>query len=205
MTLKFGDYREVATADEYAFPFVPPRIPDDDAFWEFCQSNPDLIIERDADGRVRIMPPTGFETSNRNASIIAELYLWNHQNGQPGYVTESSGRFRLPNGAERAPDAAWTRRERVDALTAEQRTRFLSLCPDFVIELLSPTDSLRETQEKMAEYIENGAALGWLIDRKSRTVYVYRPGRDVEVLADPDFVAADPELAGFSLSLARIF
>jgi Uma2 family endonuclease len=113
--------------------------------------------------------------------------------------------FVLPNGANRSPDAAWVRADRWNALTTDEQEAFAPLCPDFVVELMSPSDRLAETQAKMDEYVANGARLGWLIDRKNRTIHVYRPGRPVEILPDPASVSGDPELPGFVLDLRRIF
>lgn len=204
LTLVFGEARAISGENNFAF--IPPRITDDEAFWEFCRRNTNLRIERDADGEVKIMPPsTGFDTGKRNADLIADLVLWNRVHGESGYVTDSSTGFRLPSGATRAPDVAWIRRERIDALTPAQRERFAPLCPDFIIELLSPTDTLTDTQEKMEEYIENGAQLGFLIDAQNRTVYVYRPEHIMETLTNPTEVSATPELPGLILQMARIF
>ena len=193
-------------AGENNFAFVPPRITDDDAFWEFCRRNATLRIERDADGEVKIMPPsTGFDTGKRNSDLIADLVIWNRLQGEPGYVTDSSTGFRLPNTAIRSPDVAWTRRERIDALTPTQRERLAPLIPDFIIELLSPSDTLADTQEKMEEYLENGMQLGFLIDPRNNTIYIYRPNQPVQTLNNPTEVSAEPELPGLVFSMARIF
>ncbi len=191
--------------NENNFAFVPPRITDDDAFWEFCQKNPTLRIERDETGEVTIMPPSGWDTGVSNNEIGRQLGNWNIDAGEPGYVAASSAGYRLPNRHDRAPDASWTRRYRIDALPAEQREKFAPLCPDFVIKLMSPSDSLTKTQEKMEDFIANGTLLGWLIDRKNRTIYVYRPDNETETLVNPSEVSADPELPGFILSLKWVF
>lgn len=205
LTLVFGDAHTLPGESNFAYAFNPPRIKDDEAFWEFCVTNADLRIERDPDGVVKIMPPsTGFRTGTRNSEIIRQLGNWNIEAGEPGYVADSSTGFHLPNRANRSPDASWTRRDRIDALTPAQRERFAPLCPDFVVELMSPSDDLEQTQAKMEEYIENGARLGWLIDRTNRTVHVYRPNREPEILQDPTEVSADPELPGFTLAMGRI-
>ncbi|MBW4476139.1 MAG: Uma2 family endonuclease [Tolypothrix brevis GSE-NOS-MK-07-07A] len=156
----------------------------DEQFFQLCQVNENLRFERTATGELIIMPPTEGETSNRNAGLTTQVWIWNEQN-QLGKVFDSSGGFKLPNGADRSPDASWVKLERWNALTQKQQTRFLPLCPDFVVELLSPSDSLRDTQEKMLEYRDNGARLGWLINRKSRQVEIYRIGQEVEVLESP--------------------
>jgi Uma2 family endonuclease len=177
---------------------------DEEQFFEFCQQNKDLRMERTAKGDLEVMPPTGWETGNRNAWIVAQLASWAVQD-DTGAATDSSGGYRLPNGAVRAPDAAWVRRERLAELTPEQKQKFLPLCPDFVIELRSPTDSLAIIQAKMQEYGENGARLGWLIDPEERKVHVYRPGETPHLLENPVEVSGDPVLPGFTLDLRRIW
>ena len=176
----------------------------DDEFFEFCRLNRDLRIERNAGGGIRIMPPTGGETSDRNAEITMQLRLWAKRDGT-GVTFDSSGGFVLPNEAMLSPDASWVSRDRFAALTAEQRTKFPPLCPDFVIELRSPTDSLPALRSKMQEYIDNGARLGWLIDPREGQVHVYRPGSPVELLERPQSVSADPLLPGFTLQMADIW
>jgi Uma2 family endonuclease len=176
----------------------------DDEFFDFCQKHPDLRIERTSEGDLIIMPPTGGETGRSNFSLTGLFYNWVVSNGT-GEGFDSSTVFRLPNGAERSPDVAWVRRERWQALTAEQRRKFPPLCPDFVIELRSHTDRLRPLQDKLEEYIENGAQLGWLIDPQEKKVWIYRPNSAVECLDHPVMVSGDPELPGFTLPLDRIW
>lgn len=172
----------------------------DEQFFQLCQQNRELRFERTAKGEILIMPPTGGETSNRNFEIAVQLGIWNKQNNL-GKAFDSNGGFRLPNGAVRAPDVSWVRRELWEALTPQQRQKFLPLCPDFVVELRSPSDSLKETQEKMQEYIDNGARLGWLIDPQTRRVEIYRPNQDVEILENPATVPGEDVLPGFVLDL----
>ena len=176
----------------------------DDQFFEFCQLNRDLRIERTAGGGITIMPPTGGDTSDRNSEINMQLRLWAKRDGT-GATFDSSGGFVLPNDAILSPDASWVSRDRLAALTAEQRSKFLPLCPDFVIELRSPSDSLPALRNKMQEYIANGAQLGWLIDRREQQVSVFRPGSPVELLHRPQSVSADPLLPGFGLEMADIW
>lgn len=176
----------------------------DEQFFQLCQDNRNLRFERNANGDLIIMPPTGGETSNRNAGITAQLWGWNEQT-KLGMVFDSCGGFKLPNGSERAPDAAWIPLERWQQLTAAERQKFLPLCPDFAIELLSPSDSLKVTQQKMQEYLDNGTRLGWLIIPKSRKVEVYRPGQEVEVLEDRDRLSGETVLPGFTLNLESIW
>ena len=150
------------------------------------------------------MPPTGGETGKRNVNLILQIALWNEQT-QVGEVFESSTGFSLPNGADRSPDVSWVKKARWDALTKEQREKFIPLCPDFVIEILSPTDRLKKTQEKMQEYLENGCSLGWLINRKNQEVEVYRPNQEVEVLKSPQTLSGEDVLPGFILNLQKIW
>jgi len=172
----------------------------DEQFFKLCQANRDLRFERTATGELIIMPPTGGETGNRNARITQQLMNWTDSDGT-GIAFDSSTCFKLPNGADRSPDAAWIKLERWNALTEDEKERFPPICPDFVIELLSPSDSLKVAQEKMKEYIDNGVSLGFLINRKSRQVEIYRQGKDVEVLESPATVSGEDVLNGFVLNL----
>ena len=176
----------------------------DEQFYQLCQANQNLRFERNATGELIIMPPVGGESSNRNASLTSQIWIWNEQN-QLGIVFDSSGGFKLPNGAVRSPDASWVKLSRWDALTTEQQTRFLPLSPDFVIELLSPSDSLKVTQKKMEEYQANGVRLGWLINRKLRQVEIYRIGQSVEILENPSSLSGEDVLPGFILDLEKIW
>jgi Uma2 family endonuclease len=176
----------------------------DDEFFALCQLNRDLRFERTSQGDIIIMAPTGAETGIRNSSITGQLYIWAKRNGT-GVIFDSSTGFKLPNGADRSPDAAWIPRWRLATLTAEQIEKFPPLCPDFVIELLSPTDALPLIQAKMTEYIENGSQLGWLIDPELRQVHVYRPRQAVVIKETLLEISADPELPGFVLDLREIW
>ncbi|MEA5463187.1 Uma2 family endonuclease [Leptothoe sp. PORK10 BA2] len=176
----------------------------DEQFYGFCRSNRDLRIERTATGEVIVMPPAFSDTGNRNLKIAQQVANWSDQNGT-GEVFDSSSGFTLPNGATRSPDVAWVKLERWNALSQEQQASFAPICPDFVVELRSASDAITTLQEKMEEYIDNGAALGLLVNRKSRTVHIYRPGQSPEILTDPDSVNCDPELPGFSLQMAKVW
>jgi len=175
----------------------------DEQFFQLCQHNRDYQFERTASGELIIMPPTGSETSKRNMDLSYQLRAWSRQNNL-GVAFDSSGGFRLPNGADRSPDASWVKKDRWDALTPEQKDSFAPLCPDFVVELRSRTDSLKKLQEKMQEYIDNGARLGWLIDRQNRRVEIYRPGQDVEIIENPATLSGEDVLPGFVLNLEEI-
>ncbi|MYE22707.1 MAG: Uma2 family endonuclease [Gammaproteobacteria bacterium] len=176
----------------------------DDEFLEFCQLNRDLRIERTAEGRLSIIPPTGFDTGRRNVEMTRQLANWAIDDGR-GVAGESSTGFRLPNGAVRAPDVSWIRADRLAAVLPDAAEGFLPLCPDFVLELRSPTDRLATVQAKMVEYMENGAQLGWLIDPSDRTVHIYRPGKPVERLRAPASVSGEDVLPGFELLLGEVW
>ncbi|MBE9067197.1 Uma2 family endonuclease [Leptolyngbya cf. ectocarpi LEGE 11479] len=177
---------------------MPQARMTEEQFYAFCQSNRDLRIERTATGEVIVMPPAFSDTGNRNLKIAQQVANWSDQDGT-GEVFDSSSGFTLPNGATRSPDVAWVKLERWNALSKEQQASFAPICPDFVVELRFASDALKTLQGKMEEYIDNGAELGLLVDRKNRTVHIYRPGRSPEILANPDSVNCDPELSGFSL------
>ena len=177
---------------------------DDDRFWQLCQQNPDVQLERSPQGTLMIMAPTGGETSQRNSQLNYQLTAWANRD-RTGLSFDSSGGFKLPNGAIRSPDASWVRRDRWEALSPEGRSRFVPLCPDFVVELMSPSDDLSTTQAKMQDYRDNGAQLGWLIDRSDRRIYVYQPDRDPLCLEAPEAITADPVLPGFVLDLRPIW
>jgi Uma2 family endonuclease len=176
----------------------------DDQFFQLCQNNRELRFERNANGELIIMSPAGGETGNRNGRLNQQLFNWTDADGT-GIAFDSSTGFKLPNGADRSPDASWIKLERWDALTDEEKRKFPPICPDFVIELLSPSNSLKTTQEKMKEYIDNGVRLGILINRKSRQVEIYRPGKEVEVLDSPATVSGEDVLKGFVLNLGMIW
>ncbi|MGL5875007.1 MAG: Uma2 family endonuclease [Xenococcaceae cyanobacterium] len=185
----------------------------DEQFFQLCQDNRDYRFERSAKGEIIIMPPTGGGTGNRNAGITAQLWIWNEQN-KLGKVFDSSSGFKLANGATLSPDASWLELSRWNSLTEEQKEKFIPLCPDFVIELLSPTNppfippirgDRGGLQEKMQEYLENGTSLGWLINRKSKQIEIYRQGQEVEILKSPNTLSGENILPGFILNLEFIW
>lgn len=176
----------------------------DEQFYQLCRRNPDVKFERSAKGELIIMPPTGGETGNYNSEINADFVIWNRQT-KLGKVFDSSTGFKLPNSANRSPDVAWIKQERWDALTSKQKEKFPPIAPDFVLEFMSPSDDLRKTQEKMQEYMDNQVKLGWLIDRKTRRVEIYRLGQEVEVLESPTQLSGEDVLPGFILNLQNVF
>jgi len=176
----------------------------DDQFFDFCQANRELRIERTAEGDILIMSPAGWRSGRRNAIITMRLGIWAERDGK-GVVVDSSTGFRLPNGATRSPDAAWILKSRLERFSIAEQEKFLPLCPDFVIEIKSPTDSVADLKNKLQEYVENGARLGWLLNPEVRQLLIYRPGRAVEVVHHAEAVSAEPELPGFALNLKEIW
>lgn len=175
----------------------------DKRFEQLCASNHELRLERTAAGDLVVMAPAGSDSSRRNIKLTARLETWSEMDGT-GVAFESSAGFTLPNRAIRSPDAAWVRKERWEALNAEEQQRFSPLCPDFVAELRSPTDRVEVLREKLREYIENGTRLGWLIDPQARTVEIYRPSQPVEQRQEPRTLSGEDVLPGFVLDLEGI-
>jgi Uma2 family endonuclease len=180
------------------------RPMDDDAFFEFCAANADLRIERDADGEIIIVPPSGFETACRNNEISRQLANWVRKDGR-GLAPGSSTIYLLPNGAARGSDASWVLKSRVAELSRRQIEGFLPLCPDFVVELISPSDRLKSVKAKMREWIDNGAQLGWLIDADRRKIYIYRPGKEPEESVDIDHIDGEGPVAGLRIDLSLVW
>lgn len=173
-----------------------------DQFYLLCQENPELKLERNVQGELIIVSPTG-ETGKRNSTINALVWLWNDQT-QLGEVFDSSTGFTLPNGADRSPDVSWVERSRWNNLTKEQKEKFIPLCPNFVIEILSPSDNLKKAQEKMQEYLDNGCRLGWLINQKKLEVEIYRQNQDVEVLKSPLTLSGENVLPGLIIQWSKL-
>ena len=176
----------------------------DEQFYKLCQNNRELKFERTPKGKLIIMSPVGGESGNREADLIADLVIWNRQTGL-GFTFSSSTIFKLPNRADRSPDAAWILRERWEALTPEQRRKFPPIAPDFVIELRSATDELESLREKMGEYLDAGVRLGWLINPQQQQVEIYRQGRQVEVQNLPAELSGEVVLPGFTMSGALYY
>jgi Uma2 family endonuclease len=184
----------------YTINFEPICKMTDEQFYQLCRKNSEIKFERNAKGEIIIMSPTGGETGNQNIETAGDFVIWNRQE-KLGKLFDSSTCFKLPNGANRSPDISWIKQERWDALTTEEKIKFPPIAPDFVLELMSPTDSLSETQAKMQEYMENGVKLGWLINPKTRRVEIYRQGKPVEVLEFPTELLGEDVLPGFVLNL----
>jgi len=176
----------------------------DDEYFQFCQINRKLRIERTAQGDILIMPPAGFESGRRNNELARQLGNWAQKDGR-GLAFDSNTEYLLPNGAAYSPDASWVLSSRVQTLTPEQKRTFPPLYPDFVIELMSPSDRLSKAKAKMKEWIANGVQLGWLLDPDHRTAYVYRPGAEPEQIADPERLAGEGPVVGLVLELAVIW
>jgi Uma2 family endonuclease len=176
----------------------------DEQFDRLCTANPELKFERTPTEELVIISPTGGETGKRNAELIADFVVWNRKS-MLGVVFDSSTCFRLTKGGDRSPDVSWVERSRWDVLAPEQQRKFPPICPDFVLELLSPTDNLKTTQAKMQEYLSNGILLGWLINPQDRQVEIYRPGQSVEALQAPAVLSGESVLSKFALNLEWIW
>ncbi|MEW4569930.1 Uma2 family endonuclease [Tautonia sp. JC769] len=185
--------------------FAPEVELTDDLFWKICAANPELRLERTAEGNLEIMYPAGGESSRQNFTLAMRLGVWNEGRGEDaGVCFDSSAGFKLPSGATKGPDASWIARDRWLALTPEQRRVFPPICPDFVAELRSPSDAKRKLRDKLREYLANGARLGWLIDPLDGTVERYRPGQEPETLTRPERLDGGDVLPGFVLDLSGI-
>lgn len=176
----------------------------DKQFEELCRNNRDLKFELSAEGELIMVPPTSPDSSWKNADLNADLVVWARKDGT-GLVFDSNALFTFPNGAKRSPDVSWMPREKYETLSPSERRKFSKIVPDFVIELLSPSDDLSETQAKMQEYIENGVRLGWMIDPDNRTVYVYRANGEIETLENPESLSGEDVLEGLDLDITRIW
>lgn len=181
---------------------LEPLIPEltHEQFYELCMANKDVVMERSPEGELIIMPPVGGESGEKEADYITDLNIWNRQT-KLGKVFSSSTVFKLPNGGDRSPDAAWVQLERWNRLTPDQRRKFPPLCPDFVIELRSESDRLKPLQDKMQEYLASGLRLGWLINPQGQQVEIYRPGQIVDVVKFPALLSGEQVLPGFTLEI----
>jgi len=182
----------------------PDSLMDDDRYFDFCQQNPKLRIERTAEGKIVIMPPVGWESNDQEFQVGLQLGNWAEKDGR-GRACGPTAEFMLPNGAGRAPDASWVSYSQLRKLTEDERSKFPHLCPEFVIEVRSPSDPMKALKAKMQEWIDNGVQLAWLIDGRSRTVTIYRPVREPQELADPAVVAGEGPVRGFRLKLSKVW
>jgi Uma2 family endonuclease len=188
---------------------IPLQVPktlrvSDEQFVEFVKANPELRLERTASGELIAMPPTGSESGAYNSELNVDIGLWNRQRCL-GKVFDSSSGFRLPNGAIRSPDLAWVSQSRWNRLTPAQQKGFAPLCPDFVVELVSPSDDLDSLKAKMQEYMDNGCQLGWLINPQLRTVDIYRSQSPKETVDFTEPLSGEAVLPGLVLDLSTIF
>ena len=192
-----------------ADPLIPPQLiglnhVTHEQFEEFCRDYPDLRLELTSSGELIVMPPTGYSTGKRCFNLVGQVAAW-AKNDITGVGFGPSTGYTLPNGAIRSPDVSWMRREKCDRISKDEKDRFAHVCPDFVVELRSASDRLPPLINKMDEYMENGASLGWLIDPKKRRVYVFKAGEEMVVLENPAVVSGDPLLPGFELQMEEIW
>ncbi len=196
------------TTDETNLPIVLRLSPlismSEDQFLAFCEQNDAIRIEKTANGELELMPPVHIDTGSKELEIASQLRNWTRQDGS-GVAFGPSAGFMLPNGAVRSPDASWIRKSRLAELSERDKRGFGRICPDFVIELRSRSDSLRTLQAKMEEYMANGARLGWLLDPRNKRVHIYRPNMETQILENPETVSAEPELAEFVLELEDVW
>jgi Uma2 family endonuclease len=177
---------------------------DDDLYFDFCQLNPKLRIERTAQGEIVVMPPVGLDSGNQEFEVGLQLGAWAKKDGR-GRAFGATVEFILPNRAGRAPDASWVSNLQLARLDREEKSKFPHLCPEFVIEVMSPSDRLKPIRAKMQEWIDNGVQLAWLIDSRRHAVTVYRPGREPEELIEPDVIVGEGPVKGFRLKMQEVW
>ena len=182
----------------------PDPLMDDDRYFDFCQQNPKLRIERTAEGKIVIMPPVGIGSGDQEGRSYVQLCIWADKDGR-GRAFSATVEFMLPNRAGLAPDASWVSYSQLRKLTEDERTKFPQLCPEFVIEVRSPSDRPKALKARMQEWIDNGVQLAWLIDGRGRTVTIYRPGREPEELADPAVVVGEGPVKGLRLKMSKVW
>ncbi|GAA4453271.1 Uma2 family endonuclease [Nibrella saemangeumensis] len=185
---------------------IPRRIDvfSDEELYAFCQANPDLRIERDENGQIIIMPPTGLESSRRNMSLGSSVWQWNHRK-KAGVVTDSNGGYTLPDTSMRAPDVGFVSNERLATVPPDDLKKFARVCPDFVIELRSESDTLIDLQRKMEKWLQNGVRLAWLIDPETEQTHIYRPGKEPEMRSFAEALSGEGVLEGFELNVKEVF
>ena len=189
-----------------AFPLVlrtPNRLSDDQLL-EFCAANDLFRIERNPAGELIVMTPAGGKTSNSESYLSRELDIWTEQDAR-GIAFNANGGFSLPDGSVRAADAAWLSLQKWNSLSSEQQSKFIPFCPEFVIELRSPSDSLTELEQKMSDWMANGAQLAWLIDPLRKLAVIYRPGQEPATLTRPEFLHGEGPVEGFVLKMQRLW
>jgi Uma2 family endonuclease len=184
---------------------IPPNINvfSDDELYAFCLANPELHIERDENGHIIIMPPTGLESSFTNGELFGEVRNWNRQT-KSGRTSESNGGYTLPDKSMRAPDVGWVSKERLMSVLPEELKKFAHVCPDFVIEVRSESDNLSELQAKMEKWLQNGVRLGWLVDPQLKTTTIYRPNQESEVKLFTETLSGEDVLVGFTMNVAEV-
>jgi Uma2 family endonuclease len=189
-----------------SFPLVlrTPKRLSDDQLLEFCAANDLFRIERNPAGELIVMTPAGGKTSNRELYLGRELDIWAEQNGC-GIAFNCNGGFSLPDGSVRAPDAAWLSSEKWNRLTSEEQSKYIPFCPEFVVELRSPSDSITELEQKMSDWMANGAELAWLIDPFRKLAMIYRPGQEPETILQPELLHGEGPIAGFTLKMQRLW
>ncbi|MDQ3181501.1 MAG: Uma2 family endonuclease [Acidobacteriota bacterium] len=203
--------------------FIPPIVPDRtklvrlqfefddeankisvDEFWDFCVQNDKLQIELTKENEITITFPKGFEFSQKSLELLLQFGEW-EKTYQTGIVFNHLVGYVLPTGLIFSPSFSWIKKERFEILSKEQKEKLIHLCPDFVLELRSATDNLKQLQDKMIKYIENGARLGWLIDPKNRRVHIYRANGEVEILENPEKLSGEDILENFALDLNEVW
>jgi Uma2 family endonuclease len=182
----------------------PPAPLSDEELIAFSQANKPCRVERLASGEILVMTPSGFENNRREAYVVHELFAWAEADGR-GVAFSSNAGFNLPDGSTLSPDAGWIASSRLETLTEQQRERYLPFAPEFVVEILSPSDSLAELDAKMTQWIANGALLGWRIDPYGETIAIYASERAPVVLERPEFVEGAGPIAGFRLKMAQVW
>lgn len=189
-----------------SFPVIlrPPRPLRDDELLEFCAANDPLRIERNPAGELIVMTPAGGKTSNSESYLSRELDIWTEQDAG-GIAFNANGGFSLPDGSVRAADAAWLSLQKWNSLSPEEQSRFIPFCPEFVIELRSPSDSITELEQKMRDWMSNGAQLAWLIDPMRKLAMIYRPSQEPETLPQPELLHGEGPIAGFTLKMQRLW
>ena len=186
------------------FRINPHRRVCQDEFYDLCVANPDVRMELTAKGVIVVVPPTGGETAYRNSELTAQLANWARRDKR-GRAFDSNAEYLLPDGSALSPDASWVDRERLATLTREQKRKFPPVVPDFIVELVSPSDRLATVRKKMEAWIGNGVKLGWLLDPDRRTAHIYRPSREPEKLIEPSALEGEGPVAGFVLDLTDIW